>query len=125
MRTPRFVAFFERSCSWWSPEPEDAAYALAHEQIHFAIAEYEARKLTQEMRTKNRTVRGRGRTRDEAVANLEQNLRGLASSAQLAAGREHDAFDSATLRDRSQSVQQEWMDRYEKLLDIEFSTRAK
>jgi len=125
VRTPQFVSFFERTCSWWSPHPEDPAYALAHEQVHFAIAEYEARQLTQEMRARGRTVRGRGRTRGEAVANLEQKLRSLASNAQMAAAREHVAFDSATLHDRARSVQQEWIDRYEKRLGIGLSPLAK
>ena len=40
---PRFVALFDRECSWWSPKPKDRAYALMHEQVHFAIVEYAAR----------------------------------------------------------------------------------
>lgn len=44
----RFVASMNRSCSWWNPKdiglPQD--YILEHEQIHFAIFELEARRLT-------------------------------------------------------------------------------
>jgi hypothetical protein len=121
VRTPRFVALFDRRCSWWSPEPENPAYALLHEQVHFAISEHAARMLTEEMRSKGRVIRGYGPTRDAAVASLEENLRGVASQAKWAARREHDAFDFETLRDRSQSVQQRWVDRYEEKLGVGLS----
>jgi hypothetical protein len=123
--SPRFVALFDRKCSWWHPQPEDPAYALMHEQVHFAIAEYAARTLTQEMRTKKRVIRGNGPSRDAALANLNQSLEHFASRAKWAARREHDAFDAATRRDRSSKVQQEWVHLYEERLSIKFSVLSR
>jgi hypothetical protein len=122
--SPRFVALFDRKCSWWSPDAEDPAYALLHEQVHFAIAEYAARTLTAEIRGKGRAIRGYGATRDAAVADLEQSLQRLVSRAKWAARREHDAFDSETLRDRSPAVQERWIQLYEKRLGVNFSSPA-
>jgi hypothetical protein len=116
----RFVAFFDRQCSWWSSQPEDPSYALLHEQVHFAIAEHAARELTQAMRRDARVVRGYGSSRDQARSALEQRLLSLATEAQIAARREHTAFDSETSRDRSPEVQQRWVDRYETHLGVEF-----
>jgi hypothetical protein len=119
--SPRFVALFDRSCSWWSSKPEDAGYALLHEQVHFAITEYAARALTEELRTAGRVLRGYGPTRSDALANLEQSMRTTAFRARMAARREHDAFDAETSRDRSEAVQQKWVDRYEKRLGVRLS----
>jgi hypothetical protein len=116
---PRFVAFFDRRCSWWSPTPEDPSYALLHEQVHFAIAEHAARTLTEE--SKGRVVRGFGSTSEEAQADLEESLRLLASQARWAARRKHDAFDSETSRDRSRALQQKWVDRYQERLGTSLS----
>jgi len=121
--SPRFIALFDRECSWWSPRSKDTAYALVHEQVHFAIVEYAARVLTQEMRTDNRMVRGYGSNQEDALAELTQNLRALASQAMRSARREHEAFDWETLRDRSAAVQQEWVRRYEGRLGIKLSLR--
>ncbi len=116
--TPMFVALFDRDCSWWSPKPKDAAYALLHEQVHFAIGEYAARVLTQEMRTDGRIVRGYGARQEDAVAALMQNLRGLASQAMRSARREHEAFDWETRRDGSTAVQHKWIRQYEERLGL-------
>jgi hypothetical protein len=44
-----FRAEMDRACSWWNPDPQaplPAAYVLEHEQIHFALTELHARKLS-------------------------------------------------------------------------------
>jgi hypothetical protein len=40
------LAHMDRKCSWWNADgnPEDEPYVLQHEQIHFALAEAEARR---------------------------------------------------------------------------------
>jgi hypothetical protein len=48
-----FRAEMDRACSWWNPDPEaplPAAYVLEHEQIHFALTELHARKLSDRIR---------------------------------------------------------------------------
>jgi hypothetical protein len=48
-----FRAEMDRTCSWWNPKPQaplPAAYVLEHEQIHFALTELHARKLTARIR---------------------------------------------------------------------------
>jgi hypothetical protein len=115
---PSFVALFDRSCSWWSPELADHGYALTHEQVHFAISEHAARALSKEMRIERVAVRGYGDSPKAALANLEQNLERTASRARREARREHDAFDAETRRDRSPEVQEKWVRAYEERLGI-------
>lgn len=47
-----FRAEMDRSCSWWNPRPVRLPdeYILQHEQIHFAIVEVSARRLTARVR---------------------------------------------------------------------------
>lgn len=122
---PRFVAVFDRLCSWWSPEPGDPAYALQHEQVHFAIAEYAARKLSVELQDANTVVRTHGSSEKAAIAKLELKIRGLASRAMLSAGREHKAFDSAVSASRAPGVQLEWVRKYERLLERDKPARPR
>jgi len=43
----QFRAQMDRGCSWWNDETRlDPRYVLEHEQIHFALAEIQARRLT-------------------------------------------------------------------------------
>lgn len=114
---PRFVAVFDRLCSWWSPEPGDPAYALQHEQVHFAIAEYAARRLSIELQDTDTVVRSYGSSREAAMANLELKIRGLATRAMLSADREHKAFDAAVSASPAPGVQLEWVRKYESLLE--------
>ena len=43
-----FVALMDRGCSWWNERraAQSPAYVLQHEQIHFAILEVQARRMT-------------------------------------------------------------------------------
>ncbi|RUM40276.1 MAG: hypothetical protein DSY57_00015, partial [Desulfobulbus sp.] len=43
-----FEAVMDPACSWWNPRvpPEKKAYVLQHEQIHFALMEIAARRLS-------------------------------------------------------------------------------
>jgi hypothetical protein len=48
-----FRAEMDRACSWWNPNPQSPlpeAYVLEHEQIHFALTEIHARKLSVSIR---------------------------------------------------------------------------
>lgn len=53
-----FVAWMDRGCSWWNPRPGSypEAYVLEHEQIHFALFEVAARKLTRRVARQTLTV---------------------------------------------------------------------
>lgn len=112
---PIFHAVFERRCSWWG-QPVDAAYALEHEQVHFAIAEYFARELTRKMISTGDRPRSRGFTRAEAIAKLHDRMRRLASQAMTDARSEHASYDFATTKDASHATHRKWMLRYDTLL---------
>lgn len=103
---PRFAAVFDRSCSWWAPDPKDPAYALLHEQVHFAISEHAARELTRRLADPSQAIRARGASKQEAEARLQERLHTLANSAKRKASAEHKAFDSAARADRSVETQQ-------------------
>lgn len=47
VQTLEFIALLDRNCSWWKrfQSPTHESYLLEHEQIHFAIAEAEARRM--------------------------------------------------------------------------------
>jgi hypothetical protein len=47
----RFHAEMDRACSWWNPRGTrlPSAYVLQHEQIHFALVEIHARRLSAEV----------------------------------------------------------------------------
>lgn len=113
---PRFVAIFDAECSWWGESPVDPEYALQHEQVHFAIAEHQARKLTQQLVRTGTIILALGADGHTAVANLGKKLRAMEAQAQQNAGREHAAFDTETLADRSPRTQLAWVQRYERLL---------
>jgi len=108
----RFEAVFVPSCSWWSPEiPEGRrAYVLQHEQIHFALAELAARRLTMDARRE---------LDDDLVVNdsykavqeeLAAKIQALAREAMEASFEEHTDFDEETSLYYDPRAQRWWLE---------------
>ena len=112
--SPEFFATFDPECSWLSPDVDDVAAVVEHEQVHFAIVEHAAQELTREFR--DETVRGRGPTSDAALTALRAAMRRLADRATRRARKEHLAYDAATRSDASGAAHRQWVARYDALL---------
>lgn len=110
-----FYAEMDRECSWWSAAesklPED--YKLQHEQVHFAIVEIEARRLSREMLG----IEERGRTSQSAAAALNQRIDATARAAMNAVSERFDEFDEDTSGRHSPTLQAEWLSRVDEELE--------
>lgn len=114
-----FEAVMIPAHSWWNPSlaKERFAYVLQHEQIHFALMEVAARRLS------GRAAKEQARltvfdTSNEAVkkrllAEIDQWL----AESERDVLREHTEFDQATSRRYAPEVQQQWYERVAKELN--------
>ena len=101
-----FHAEMDRACSWWNPEARlDAAYILEHEQIHFALAEIAARRLT--LRT--REVEVVARDPRSATAEIQRAYDSLAREASRELVRESTRFDEETSFRVAPEAQRRWL----------------
>jgi len=93
-----FEAVFVPACSWWNPEvpPARRAYVLQHEQIHFALAELAARRLTREAREELKTYLAVNATYKAVQDELRAKLETLTRDAMQASFEEHTDFDEDT-----------------------------
>lgn len=115
-----FEAVMIPAHSWWNPSlaKERFAYVLQHEQIHFALMEVAARRLT------DRAARQQARLTVHDTSNEAVKKRLLAEIDQWLAEsegdvlREHTEFDRATSRRYAPEVQQQWYERVEKELKV-------
>ncbi len=115
-----FEAVMIPARSWWNPTlaKERFAYVLQHEQIHFALMEVAARRLT------GRVAEEQARltvfdTSNEAVkkrllAEIDQWL----AESERDVLREHTEFDRATSRQYAPEVQQQWYERVARELKV-------
>lgn len=78
-----FVALMDRACSWWNDNnrPEDVAYVLQHEQIHFALAEVEARRCNREAERLLKSWKQETSSMEAAKSLVEERLRSLVDDA--------------------------------------------
>jgi hypothetical protein len=108
-----YWAEMDRECSWWNPNgalpPE---YTLQHEQIHFALVELRARRLTSAVRR----LEARGRTREAAVSALQAAADAAVRRGQQELQRESLAFDEDTSGVHSPKRQARWLERVEREL---------
>jgi hypothetical protein len=90
-----FEALLIPECSWWNPRmPKNMhAYVLQHEQIHFAISELAARRLTAKARRLASTYLVIGATRQEELSELQARVKSLLKEALSESLKEHTAFD--------------------------------
>jgi len=107
-----FEAVFVPGCSWWSPEvPERRkAYVLQHEQIHFALAELSARKLTREAREELKDYLAINDSYREVQAELAAKLASMARAAMETSFEEHTDFDEDTSLFFDPRAQREWLE---------------
>ena len=93
-----FEATMSPNCSWWNPNipSERTAYVLQHEQIHFAITEIAARKLTQKARTLIKDFIVIQNSVHEARAEITNKISTITREAMTEALKQHTAFDEDT-----------------------------
>ncbi len=107
-----FEAILIPGCSWWNPSlpAGNHAYVLQHEQIHFALVELTARRLTVDARHKARTFMAIHPTAEAAKAEIAATVNEwIRSATQDSLGR-HTAFDEDTSLFHSPRWQQWWQD---------------
>lgn len=107
-----FVAEMDRKCSWWNPnlDPANEAYVLQHEQIHFALAEVEARRQNRKARrlaaefsvTTSSLDDAKQRIRAEVTKVLERAMKDLIAR--------NEDFDEETSLQYDPQKQQRWFD---------------
>ena len=114
----RFEAIFVPACSWWNPEvPRDrSAYVLQHEQIHFALAELAARKLSRESREELKNYLAVNATYQAVQDELRAKLEALTRDAMTASFEEHTDFDEDTSLYYDPRAQRWWLDEVESRL---------
>ena len=113
MKQIAFEAVVDPECSWLNPDlsGEKLDYVLAHEQIHFALMEIAARRLTREAREEAKKFISIQPTRAGARAAIADKIRDMAAAANRAVLKEHTAFDEDTSLFFDPGGQRRWMDR--------------
>lgn len=106
-----FHAEMDRGCSWWNPKgpPIPPVYVLEHEQIHFALTEIQARRLTAELRE----LRLRTDSPEDAAAELQARYNQALEDATEELLRESTAFDEDTSGSYEPARQARWRERVE------------
>ncbi len=109
----RYVALLDREKSWWNEEGEHVSeeWTLRHEQVHFDLAEVEARRLTREADTVVKQLVGRADTPEEAVAELQQLWAEHFEQVRQAFLEMEARYDAETRHGRNPSEQTEWFAR--------------
>jgi hypothetical protein len=116
-----FRAQMNRLRSWWNPTLEGVpeSYVLEHEQIHFAIAEAEARKLNAQAAELTARMHAKGDSqeavRDAIQKKLDDVIRGALDDLMERNGK----FDEDTSARYDPKKQREWMKRLTSELEAE------
>lgn len=110
-----FEALFQPSCSWWNPAvPEEKKdYVLQHEQVHFALSELSARRLSQHVAAEMQGVVVTGKTYEDVQAGLNAKFERVASTVLQDELKHHIQFDEETSLLFDRSAQEAWLDRVE------------
>jgi len=114
----RFEAVFMPACSWWNPEvpAHRQGYVLEHEQIHFALAELAARRLTREAREELKDYLAINDTYRAVQEELTAKLNNLSREAMEASFEEHTDFDEETSLYFDPRAQRWWLEEVEERL---------
>jgi hypothetical protein len=106
----RFMAFMDRGCSWWNPEPISLPddYILQHEQIHFALFEIEARRLNRRSEWLTKQLQTVSSDRQAAVDELHRRIDVEIERAMAAIFRRSDDLDDDTSRTIRRDRQDWW-----------------
>jgi hypothetical protein len=104
--------------SWWNPKIEAAmtGYVLQHEQIHFALTELAARKLTRDARKWASNLSVIKQSPQEVYSEIVQQIKGMINSAMEANQKRHLKFDEDTSLFYNPSWQAWWLEMVEKEL---------
>ena len=113
-----FEAVMIPNNSWWNPKIKAAmtGYVLQHEQIHFALTELAARKLTSDARKWASNLFVIKQTPQEVYSEIVQQIKGMIKSAMEDNQTRHLKFDEDTSLFYSPSWQAWWLGRVEKEL---------
>jgi len=107
-----FEAVLIPECSWWNPRmpKKMRSYVLQHEQIHFAISELAARKLTRKAQKTAQSYLAIGPTQQEVMSDLRAKVKALLKEATTESLKEHTAFDEDTSMSPNPRQQRWWHD---------------
>ena len=99
-------------CSWLNPNisGKKLEYVLEHEQIHFALMEIAARKLTQNVRKEAKNFIAIQSTRQDKIS---AKIRDMVLTANQAVLKEHKSFDEYTSLYFDPEAQRWWLYRVE------------
>jgi len=113
-----FEAVMIPGCSWWNPDLAEryTAYVLQHEQIHFAITEVAARRLTAGARESLSGFLAVEYSSEAAENAVAQKIRSMIKTAVGESLKMHTAFDEETSLFHSPRRQQWWMENMEAAL---------
>ena len=114
----RFEARFLPHCSWWNPKDsvKRTAYVLQHEQIHFAIAELEARKLSKRVDGEMPEYFAFGDSVEEVQQELSKTIQKDTQKSTQDGLEEHLKFDNETSMFFAPYVQRKWLEKVESKL---------
>jgi len=104
--------------SWWNPKMKAGmtTYVLQHEQIHFALTEIAARKLTSDARKWSSNLSVIKQTPQEVYSEILQQVKVRINSAMEANQKRHLKFDNDTSLFYNPSWQAWWLEVVEKEL---------
>lgn len=113
-----FEAVMIPNNSWWNPKIKTAlkGYVLQHEQIHFALTELAARKLTIDARKWALSLLVTEQTPQQVYSEIIQQIKGMINSAMEANRKRHLEFDKDTSLFYSPSWQAWWLQKVEEEL---------
>jgi len=111
----RFEAYMDPTCSWWNPDNQrlNPEYVLEHEQIHFALFELAARRLSLEATRKARQFDFVAASGEEVAARVNREMEVLLRQALEETLRENERFDRETSLGFEPGHQKRWRDRVE------------
>ena len=112
-----FHAVMDRNCSWWATGTRKPTnYVLEHEQIHFAIFEVAARRLTHRLIELDDELRASDNTAEDAIAKLEPIVQRELQNALDEAVERSGEFDQETSNAYEPTRQRRWLETVEKEL---------
>lgn len=119
-----FEAVMVPSCSWWNPNlPEKKkAYVLEHEQIHFALVELAARRLTIEAGKTAESFLSVQAAYQDVRKEISEELKRMTRQAMDDILKEHTDFDNETSLYFDPKAQKWWREKVEQKL---FETERK
>lgn len=115
-----FEAIMIPGCSWWNPAmpAKNSAYVLQHEQVHFALVELTARRLTVNAHERVKTFMAIHPTPEAARAEIGATIKEWIRSAMDESLAAHTAFDEDTSLFHSPKRQHWWMEKIESELSL-------